>query len=200
MNLYQLRPDPDLFNGLLLEDQDWNLPLRLKGQRMADSWRPLPVKSQLAHDGRRARNQEGDYPSLGGIIPVLNRRSLDVLRPLIESAVEILPLAHPTLELYAIHVLDVLDCVDYDRAEYTRYSDGDRGVNQILRYAFRPGTLDNRHIFKIKQFEVSFPFVSEEFKRRVEDNGLLGFEFWPIDDEGRLQQPPERARQQKRKR
>ena len=54
----------------------------------------------------------------GDLIPlILNKKAVDTLDDLIEGQVEILPLKHPSENYYAINVINVLDCIDYENAE-----------------------------------------------------------------------------------
>jgi hypothetical protein len=184
MNVYNLRANSDVFDGLHLIDQNDSDRVDFRGAPAQQPWVPVPVK--LDPVPRKTRAQaHGDYPSF--LESVVTERALDVLRPLIADCVEILPLAYPVEPLFLLNVLRVIDCLDYERAVYHRYSDGTPGA--IERYAFKPGSTDGHHIFKIKRYE-SWTFVSDEFKRRVDDAGLLGFQFFAVEPDGSLREIP----------
>jgi hypothetical protein len=180
MAIHELRANPDVFDGLHpINDDDWDL-VKFWGEPIAATWTPVAVKIDPVP--RKHREQaHSDYPSLAD--PVVTEHALTVLRPLIADSVEILPLAYPHEPLYALNVVRVLDCLDDDRLVYHE------GTTIIEKYAFKPGSTEGQHIFKIKRL-LSRVFVSEEFKRRVDDAGLLGFHFFAVDPDGSLREIP----------
>ena len=50
-------------------------------------------------------------------IPLVLQKAIEVVFDLIKRKVEILPLVHERYECYAINVLNVLDCIDYENAD-----------------------------------------------------------------------------------
>ena len=44
------------------------------------------------------------------------QKAIEVVFDLIKRKVEILPLVHERYECYAVNVLNVLDCIDYENA------------------------------------------------------------------------------------
>ena len=74
-----------------------------------------------------------------------------------------------------MNITKVIDCIDYDNAEYKSLPDGK--IMFFTKYAFIEDKVKNQHIFKIPEFKTSRFFVSDEFKKRVEDTGMKGFEF-----------------------
>jgi hypothetical protein len=197
VGIYQLRSDGDHFNGIHPEGDDDGFIYRFNGQAIGSSWIPPRVQTEKAYDGRSWRDRDGNFTEVVGV-PVFDDRALEVLYPLIADKVEVLPLAHPIKRLFGINVLVVLDCLDYERSKVARARDG--GVILIDNYFFIPGMVEGHHIFKIREFPLSTVFVSEEFKQRVEANGLLGFAFWAIGEDGALirPEPPPRPRRKPR--
>jgi hypothetical protein len=201
MIVYGLRYRGNDYNGLRLppDCDNYDFVCRFEGERWGDAWVPIPVRTEHAHDGRRAKNRDGDYPALHPAIPVVSQRALDVLRPLISNFVEVLPLQHPTDRYYIIHVLEILDCLDQEKSEGERGSSG--RLYQVEKYVWKPGVIDEtKHIFKIKGLDFYWPFVSASFKRLVDENGLLGFGFLEVGPDGALRSvvPPEKKRARKR--
>ena len=205
MSVYELHAKANDYNGLQppLEYRTTDFDLRFTGEPWGDTWVPLPVTTEHAHDGRRAKNRDGDFPSYHPAIPAVSERALDVLRPLLGDAVEVLPLEHPTARYYILHVLQILDCLDDEKSEGHRTSKGQ--LITIEKCVWKPGVIDeNTHIFKIKGLELSWPFVSEAFRRLVDENGLIGFGFLEVGPDGTLRSvarpEKERARSGRRKR
>ena len=89
---------------------------------------------------------------------------------------EILPLDCEDGDFFAINVVNVLDCIDYEKSKYKTFRDGKR-IMRFIKYAFCEEKLDGVNLFKIKDGVLKRPFVSEEFRKRVIDNNLIGFKF-----------------------
>lgn len=75
-----------------------------------------------------------------------------------------------------INVINVLDAIDYEKADYKTFRDGKR-IMAFRKYAFLSSVVLNMPIFKIVDEKTRYAFVSSEFKKLVEDNGLIGFKF-----------------------
>lgn len=116
----------------------------------------------------------GDAP--GFIFPVFSKRALDCLSGLINKDVEVLPLVFDEQEFFGINVITVLDAIDYENSIYRTYCDGKR-IMTFKKYAFISSVIKDVPIFKIKDEKTRYAFVSEDFKNKVEENNLLGFQF-----------------------
>lgn len=47
----------------------------------------------------------------------------------------------------------------------------------MIKYAFKTNKLANEIIFKLPEFPKSISYVTEEFKKTVEENDIKGFKF-----------------------
>ena len=79
-------------------------------------------------------------------------------------------------EFYAINVVEVLNGIDYDKAQFKTFRDGKR-IMRFERYEFVKSEVDKKHIFKIVDEPLRKPFVSDELRQRVIDSKLKGFKF-----------------------
>lgn len=125
-----------------------------------------------------------DAPGLYAHLPVFNKRAIKILSRLIENDTEILPLENNEDEFFAINVLKVLDCIDYNKSEFKTFSDGKR-IMRFIRYSFIPCRLDDCNIFKIIDEKISRPFVTDCFRDEVISSNLKGFIFkqvWNSDE------------------
>lgn len=82
---------------------------------------------------------KSDFPKFWGrsMVPVLSEQALHVVHDLIKDKAEALPLKHPEHKYFAIHVLNVVDALDYDRMEFKRVLQSGR-KSGIKKYAFSP--------------------------------------------------------------
>lgn len=131
--------------------------------------------------------EEGEFsdcPQFWGYsaAPVFSARALDITQDFLKDEVEVLPLMHPEKELFAIHVLNAVEAIDYNHAVIRQLSSGLRVGFE--KYAFIEEKVKDEHIFRIFLDDRirSTVFVSDEFKKAVESNGLVGFQFIEVWD------------------
>jgi hypothetical protein len=179
--VFFLRADPDNFAGIApVDDSTWELLHQLDGRRFEGEW-PRPVMEVLPSGPR------GDFPYLTSHVPVLSPRAWEGLRPHIQGAVQALPLDIQGEEEYqALNVLEVLDCLDPERAEL-RELDGE--VVGVRRWALREDVVEGHDIFKARNAELQVALVSERFRGWVQEAGLKGARLDPVSeaDEGTLE-------------
>ncbi|MBQ6094383.1 MAG: hypothetical protein IJL09_03195 [Lachnospiraceae bacterium] len=182
MKIWRLRAEVDKYENLCpVKDLTADEIQAFDGHPIKDKWKPLPVEPL----GKGKRHKWCDYP--GFTIPAMSENALRVLRPLIENSSEELELDFSEKKYVAVNVTAVLDVIDYDRADYEKFSNSDR-IMLFNKYAFREcEELKQHHIFKIvDQKRSGWPFVSDTFKQTVEENGLTGFEFQLVWDSEEL--------------
>ena len=127
---------------------------------------------------RKNRGKPVDIIGLIGLGLTFSDRAAEVLAPLIGDVIELLPLAYDGPgRFHVVNLLDIVDCLDEQRSNLARYSDGD--IMIVYKYAFKPGTTDGHHLFKCKQCMIHH-LVSAEFKALVEKTGLVGAYFTPV--------------------
>ena len=103
-------------------------------------------------------------------------RAWEVLSRHVDCRWEALPLIPPAwTQLYLIHVMETIDCVDLDRSEVSRFSDG--GVMRIERFCLKPDKLEGKHIFKTPEGSGGDLLVDDVFREIVQQNGLKGLVF-----------------------
>jgi hypothetical protein len=129
---------------------------------------------------------KSDFPHFWGesFVPVFSEKALNVVHDLIENQVEILPLRHPEYKYFVIHVLNVIDAIDFDKSLPKRILRSGR-KSGFKKYSFKHEKIMGQQIFKVyyddgrvhSQF-----FVSDEFKDRVTSSSLVGYEFIEVWD------------------
>lgn len=149
------------------------------GRSLINNWTPIRMKRMEPEKGLEL----GDAP--GFSFPVFSNRALECLFPLIGNNIEVLPLDFEENEYWGINIVTVLDAIDYEKSIYKTFRDGKR-IMCFNRYSFLPKVVENVPIFKIIDEKTYFAFVSDEFKKVVEDNKLSGFRFelvWDSEQE-----------------
>lgn len=169
MKIWHFGADADNFNNLVpVDENDWK-KFEFNGTRIKSSWKKIEVRTI-------EEIQFSDFPSLIPGVPVFSKKALECLGDLICESVEVLPLLHEKEELFAINVIKVLDCVDYDQSEYKRFATSGR-IMRFTKYGFCKDKVINTPIFKISDEPSKRPFVSDTFRSCVLEYGLKGFEF-----------------------
>ena len=84
-------------------------------------------------------------------------------------------------EFVMLKITNVVDCLDYTRAEVKRFPSSGR-VMQVISYAFKKDRLDNKIIFRIPE-QTSRVYASQQFKDCVEKNQLEGLIFSEVYSE-----------------
>lgn len=117
-----------------------------------------------------------DAPGLLAHLPVFSEKAIGVLNKFLENTCEVLPLENSEDNFYAINIITVLDCIDYENSEFKLFKDGKR-IMRFKKYSFIKNEIQDQHIFKIKDEPLGTPFVSDEFRDMVMSSELSGFVF-----------------------
>lgn len=136
-------------------------------------------KSQrkLARQGKLPR---GDFPSLYGIEVIFSERALQMLWPLIQNSVQIVPLQCEEEKLYLIHTTNTIDVLDRAQSKIKWLPDyEEKIVFQVDHYVFHEERIGGETIFKVPEMFTS-TFVSDTFRKAVEEHGLKGLLWKPL--------------------
>lgn len=178
MKIWHLDFELDKFDNLVpINELSLDEIHSFDGSSKKEQWTPIKVKKM---ENKELSNAPGFYSH----IPVFDKVTIEIVRDLIKNSVEILPLLCFEGEFYAINVTEVLDGINYNKAQFKTFRDGKR-IMRFIKYEFLKSVITGKHIFKIVDEPLRRPFVSDEFKKRIIDNNLRGFKFelvWESDD------------------
>ncbi|RKY23373.1 MAG: hypothetical protein DRP79_09330 [Planctomycetota bacterium] len=149
---------------------------RLLREPIENNWHPIKVEvirdmTGVDHPFPQA---VGDFPDLDPGFLCLSRKAADRLRHLLLPHGKILPLICDEGEYYLYKVTTVIDALDEEMSQFTRFSDG--GIMTIEKHEFHPERLANAVIFKIPQDIVAI-FVTDKFVSEIKKTDLKGYEF-----------------------
>jgi hypothetical protein len=172
VNIYYPVPNSDIYDCLNFSNtKDWRILDHFLGYQQYDeapkTWKPISVEIEL-------RGKSGEFPSLLGHTLVFSEKAWKILQSLIKESVELLPLTCNSSNYNVIKVINVVDCLDYSRANVKRFQSSGR-VMHIVSYAFKDEHIENRNIFQLP--EPKNVLVSQAFKDCVENEGLEGLIF-----------------------
>ena len=182
MRIWRLEFGLDEYDDLKT-DKEWSIEKirEFDGREHDKDWEKVKVVRLEPEKKLPLSNAPGFFSH----IPVIDKRSKDILENYISDFVEILPLINDERDFWAINITNVLDCVDYGKSIYKMFPDGKR-ILRFKKYSFIEKKLIGENIFKIKDELLAAPFVSDEFKNIVDFNNLTGFKFrlvWDSKDD-----------------
>jgi thiol-disulfide isomerase/thioredoxin len=176
MRVYHYFADGDKYRGLRLvwPEEDLahlNFLESLNGRRLEAEWIPFKVEIEPKWWKR--------WPDLWSISsrPTFNRRAREVFEPLLEQVVEFLPVkvVNYDYELFFVNVLDVEDCVDYERAtwRWVEFEDIDK-LKLIKKYKFHAECVERKLIFKVRSGRAWKDIITERFVEVTNRHKLKG--------------------------
>lgn len=137
------------------------------------------IKVYVIEEGK-----ESDCPYFYGSqrVHVFSKKAVNLLEKYLKDMVEFLPIICDKKIYYAVHVLNVIDVIDYKKAEIKMLKSGLKVG--LKKYAFLPNMIKDQHIFRTYFYgkPSSRVFVSDHFKEKVLNSELKGFEFVEVWD------------------
>lgn len=170
MKIWYLDCDVEKYEALTwIGDIDIDEIKSYDGRSKKEGWKPVELE-------KIGEGELGNNPRLSTHIPVFDKKAVVLLEELIDGFVEILPAKCLNGEFFIINVTEVINCLDYKKSEFKTFKDGKR-IMRFISYEFIKELVEGKHIFKIVDEPNRRPFVSDEFKKRVESSNLTGFKF-----------------------
>jgi hypothetical protein len=177
LKIWQLKSNLDGFETLQLvnADQDYDKYFKEKiytNFLLINKWERVYVHTQ---DGEKYSDNPHFWAGAG--IPVFSKKAIDALHELLRDNVELLPIIHNKYEYFIIHITNVLDAIDYSKAQLKRLKSG--LIVGFEKYAFL-GDKVKSDIFKVYLNDNIYPscvFVTDKFREFVIKSSLAGFDF-----------------------
>ncbi|MBR8061019.1 imm11 family protein [Burkholderia dolosa] len=123
--------------------------------------------------GTPRKKKDSDVQTLLSPFVMFSSKALEVLDLLLKSNGEILPIDSPVQGFHGFHVTNVLDdAVDLEASKFKVYPT----ATVFAKIVLLESRVQGANIFRLKE-KPSTVFVSEAFRKLVEDNKLKGFDF-----------------------
>jgi hypothetical protein len=177
IEIYRVKSLPDDYQCVWYQPQDKAMfDLFANGERIGDRW---TTPQLILGDDSQGDFKIPDFPALNYHFLIASKRAWDVIRPLVEHAVEALPVVHPSGDrFFAINVTRVVDCLLVDRCKTNRLQNDPTGYfSSVHRYAFKEDAVRNEHLFRCPEMKAFEIYASKQFKQLVEENKLVGLKF-----------------------
>lgn len=115
---------------------------------------------------------------------VVSQRFVDAVSHLENGNIQYLPIKIDAIQpqmngkkYYVANVIKVIDAIDYENSDWFNMT----AYRAVVRPALKKDKIGNNHIFIVKEDILSDRiFVSEEFKKAIQNANLLGFHFTPV--------------------
>lgn len=160
------------------------------GKPLLNIWKPYDYT--LYKEGMVNKNKLVlcDCPMSLPQLPIMSKRAVSVLMPLMEDSVEILPLNFLDIDdldykYFMVNVLSIVDCVDWNLSSL-EFSKRTGKLMEVLKFSLIEDALKNNHIFHIllKDKNLNYPtckvYVSDKFRNTVIKNKITGLKFHKI--------------------
>lgn len=172
MNVWQVNNDVRNECLALVDELQAGELLKLKGTPLSSTWQPLKV-FLFREQGQRPV----DFPGISAEL-VASVKAVNAISGLIKDHAELLPLETSHDRYFIINVTDVVPCLDHAQSNFEYYKSGT--IKRIRKLVFELGCIGNRPIFKIPERLRGTVFVTDAFKRVVEENALTGLIFTKV--------------------
>ena len=111
-------------------------------------------------------------------IMVWQMEVLEMLTPLLGTAIQALPVTIDGVDHVAIHVTHTIDCLDEIHSQFKRFKNRNIGVEH---YVLRADCVGDANLFAIPDDGYSAIFVSAHLKEQFEQHQWQGLSFIPIE-------------------
>lgn len=156
---------------------DGGRTIQWQPRKLGGPWKPLPVSVNV--------KPFIDYPCLNLIHLVFSHRALNALSEMLSATGILLPLDTGAGYYHGYICHTKIDALDLERSQLRRSTAEE--IPQIDYFWFNAEKLDGASIFTIPERLPGY-FVTDSFKKRVEESGLNGFCFipvWPLPEGSR---------------
>ncbi|WP_340015436.1 DUF1629 domain-containing protein [Paenibacillus sp. FSL K6-1318] len=173
MKIYRLSGHPKSMD-INLEDSEHLLNSDFNGNPLREDWEPAKVVT--VH--KRLYQDFPDF-TLGKLI--VTDEVKEIMASSLQTQVEFLKLIHDSLDLYVVNVINILDCVDWQRTDVMYTSKG--RFSRFNTIFFDLSKIPSgTSIFKLKETASHQIYVTHEFKKSVEQYKFKGLDFTMVFD------------------
>ena len=175
IKIYKLWSD-HTYRAFETKEKDGYKVFCFKGE-LVDNWSEVELFPSSHH------TEEGK--AMGDVYPVevsavvINEKCYKLIKPYIKDSVQVLNAKNKSEKLYVLNVTKVIDCLDKETSVLKLFPSSGR-IMRVEKYAFYRDFLKDTFIFKIPEEVHTHPYVTEEFKTIIEQNGIKGFKFVPV--------------------
>lgn len=177
--VWQIIPNPNQYRSFEFVDKSSTIELKRKlhtGCSMLDSWNN-PLLKFYNGEKKEVKKHIGDVHSFCGEL-ILTNELKNRLSDIIKNTVEFLPINTEIGLCWLLNIAPV-ECLDKEKSEIQYFSTGK--IMSVTKYSFFIDKLIGKNIFVIPELGGKVLLISDELKQFIEQNGIKGFSFIPIE-------------------
>ena len=190
MKFWEYTTDSDHYFTLALADFErdkWILPRDGQPGLIPEPIPPIHVRYETESKDlspsqralyRKGKLPKGNFPSLYGVHIVFNEGAVDILLPLIQNNVQVIPLHCEDEPLFLIHLTKHVNGLDLEHSDI-RWIIENKLISTVNHFVFHEERLQEVNLFRVPIL-FSWAFVSEAFKAAVEEHDLRGLLWKPL--------------------
>ena len=133
----------------------------------------------LRKEGPRLEITLADYD-----MPVFSKRAVEAIYDIVENSIDLVPAKVGNSDdlMFVVNVTKLIDCVDEEKSEFSRWREGDGLPHKIGQYKsifvliIDKSVVRGNDIFRVKGWEVAL-IVSEKIVSRLTSIGVKGVNF-----------------------
>ncbi|MGH1461915.1 MAG: imm11 family protein [Neptuniibacter sp.] len=153
-------------DGSRVMPESLDAPPFFTGSKMQNAWVEPPLKL--------SQGEIYDVMSYRPGAIVISKSAKTEIEPFIKDEVEFLPITMgETIELYVINVINVIDCLNFERSEVRFHADG-KTVRTVRHYDFNLKRLSGVNLFKIPETKSAEILCTPEFKKKLDGLSISG--------------------------
>ena len=150
---------------------------KFDGRSKINDWHELELVIRFPKDDLPL----GDMAGWELDIPIISNAAKKVIEKNCTDKVEFLPMNKEGEKWWILNSTELLDCIDYEKSEIEFFESSGR-IMLIEKYAFIKEKVKGHNLFKLKDYPIDSPIITDVLKDVIEKNGFIGFEFELIWD------------------
>lgn len=179
-HIWKVDNDINNYASVILDAESMYIHLYFEGKPIGDHW-PVQMTGTYYQINKAEKKIRpiGDvaYLSPGMFACTTRCKNSDIFQ---QAHLEFLPLSVADTTIWAVNVLEILDCLDEEKSDLKRFTSSGR-VQRINNYVFKSAMIHQAElIFKIPQKIRTGIYATDRFKDKVEQAGFTGLKFEKI--------------------
>jgi hypothetical protein len=166
------------YSGIDEENNMKLCPYLFEGKSYANSWDSSII---LGINKRRNNIVYSDVPMFDTSCFIVNKKMLDILFQYAEGTFEILDINCIDGDYVLVNIIEKIDCIDMEKSIYKVWKGAKDEIRSYEKLYLIKDEIKGRNLFRTKHTSESFFLCSDEMKRAIEEQGIVGLNFEFID-------------------
>lgn len=166
------------YRGIDEKNEEKLCPYLFDGESYADSW---DSSLTIRIDEKKQNIAYSDVPMLATSFFIVNEKMLKLLYQYAKGAFELLDINCVDGDYVLVNVLDTMDCIDMEQSVYKVWKGKQDEIRSYEKLYLKKERLYGKNLFRAKHTSESFFLCSDQLKKEIEAQGIIGLSFEFID-------------------